>query len=84
MTRRPGQSILLGQDIEILVLENSGSQVRIGINAPRSIRVLRRELLTEVENANRTAIERSTPSPQPHCSAARTARCGKTESHQGA
>ena len=49
VSRRPGQSILIGRDIEVFVLEVDGMQVRVGINAPRSIRVLRRELLTQVE-----------------------------------
>lgn len=55
VSRRPGQSILIGRDIEVFVLEVDGMQVRVGINAPRSIRVLRRELLTQVESENRRA-----------------------------
>ena len=56
VSRRPGQSILIGRDIEVYVLEVDGMQVRVGINAPRSIRVLRRELLTQVESENRRAV----------------------------
>ncbi len=56
VSRRPGQSILIGRDIEVFVLEVDGMQVRVGINAPRSIRVLRRELLTQVETENRRAV----------------------------
>jgi len=56
VSRRPGQSILIGRDIEVYVLEVDGLQVRVGINAPRSIRVLRRELLTQVESENRRAV----------------------------
>jgi len=56
VSRRPGQSILIGRDIEVFVLEVDGMQVRVGINAPRSIRVLRRELLTQVESENRRAV----------------------------
>lgn len=56
VSRRAGQSILIGRDIEVFVLEVDGSQVRVGINAPRSIRVLRRELLTQVESENRRAL----------------------------
>jgi len=40
----------------VFVLEVDGSQVRVGINAPRSIRLLRRELLTQVEGENRRAL----------------------------
>ena len=53
VTRRPGQSVLIGGDVEVFVLEIDGGQVRVGINAPRKIRVLRRELLTQVERENR-------------------------------
>ena len=56
VSRRPGQSILIGRDIEVFVLEVDGMQVRVGINAPRAIRVLRRELLTQVESENRRAV----------------------------
>jgi carbon storage regulator len=56
VSRRPGQSILIGGDIEIFVLAVDGTQVRVGINAPRSVRVLRRELLTQVASENRRAV----------------------------
>lgn len=46
VSRRPGQSILIGKEIEVFVLEVDGVQVRVGINAPKSIRILRQELLT--------------------------------------
>ena len=45
LTRRPGESIQVGTDIEISVLEIRGNQVRIGINAPAEVLVLRSELL---------------------------------------
>ena len=52
--RRPGESILVGPDIEIEVLEVSGSNVRLGIRAPRSISVLRGEIAL-VGEQNRAA-----------------------------
>ena len=64
VSRRAGQSILIGHDIEVFVLQVDGSQVRIGLNAPRSLRILRRELLVQVENENRRGAEnRSADSP---------------------
>ena len=45
LTRRPGESIQVGDEIEISVLEIRGNQVRLGINAPAEILVLRSELL---------------------------------------
>ena len=64
VSRRPGQSILIGSEIEVVVLEVDGSQVRVGINAPRKIRILRRELLTQVENENRRAVQGQIPGAQ--------------------
>ena len=55
LSRRPGQSILIGKDIEIVVLGSDGVQVRVGIRAPREVTVLRRELLKQVEEENKRA-----------------------------
>ena len=42
--RRIGESLLIGDGIEIQVLEASGSQVKLGIRAPRAIGVVRKEI----------------------------------------
>ena len=55
LQRKTGQSIRIGEDIEVVVLEVSGDHVRLGIAAPREIRVLRQELLTEIREENRRA-----------------------------
>jgi carbon storage regulator len=55
LTRREGESIRLGEDIEIEVLEVRPGIVRLGIKAPRSVRVLRGELVAEVASANAEA-----------------------------
>ena len=44
LTRRPRQVVLIGADIEIKVLDVIGDHIRIGITAPRDIKVLRQEL----------------------------------------
>ena len=61
LTRRPGESIQVGNDIEISVLEIRGNQVRIGINAPAEILVLRTELLESKPQA-----ETEQPPPPQH------------------
>jgi carbon storage regulator len=43
--RRTGESLLIGEEIEIEVLEASGSQVKLGIRAPKAIPVVRKEIL---------------------------------------
>lgn len=45
LTRKVEESILIGDDIEIMVLGVSGDKVRIGINAPREIDVFRKEVM---------------------------------------
>lgn len=55
LSRRSGESIDIGADIEITVLEVSGEHVRLGISAPRSVSVVRRELRDEVMAENRLA-----------------------------
>jgi len=44
LTRKPGEAIRIGEDVEIHVLEIRGETVKIGIDAPRSLPVWRREL----------------------------------------
>lgn len=48
LTRKIDQSIMIGDDVEIVVLEINGSQVRLGVRAPREIRVHRREVFDAV------------------------------------
>lgn len=45
ISRQPGDSLLIGQDIKITVLEVNGDRVKIGIDAPRSVPVMRTEVL---------------------------------------
>jgi len=60
LTRRANQSIMIGADVVVTVLEVRGDQVRIGIDAPRSVSVHREEVFRELEAANRAAA-----SPKP-------------------
>ena len=50
LTRKPNQSIMIGDEIEISVLAIMGEKVRIGIDAPRSIPVFRKEVYLEIKN----------------------------------
>ena len=52
--RRPGESVLIGEDIEIEVLDAGVSQVKLGIRAPRHVLVLRHEVAL-TRNQNRAA-----------------------------
>src|SRR3954467_14323217 len=55
LTRRANQSIMIGHEIVVTVLEVRGDQVRLGIKAPRSIDVHREEIFAQLEKANRDA-----------------------------
>jgi carbon storage regulator len=50
LTRKSNQSIMIGDDIEVSVLAIMGEKVRIGIQAPRSIPVFRKEVYIEIQN----------------------------------
>jgi carbon storage regulator len=56
LTRKVDEKIRIGEDIEITVVAVSGNVVRLGIDAPRSVTVLRSEIYEEVQNQNREAL----------------------------
>ena len=49
LTRRTGEGIMIGDDIEIKILDVSGEKVRVGIDAPREINVYRTEVFERIE-----------------------------------
>lgn len=53
LTRKPDQSIMVGDEIEITVLEVRGEQVRLGIRAPRNVAVHRKEVFEQIQQGNR-------------------------------
>lgn len=56
LTRRTDQRIVIGDDIVITVLEIKGDSVRLGIDAPRSVRVHREEVHEALRRANAAAL----------------------------
>ena len=64
ITRRPGEKIMLGDDVVVHVMEIVGNSVRIGIQAPRSIPVYREEIWDAVREENQAAA-RATPDALP-------------------
>jgi len=55
LTRRAGESVMIGDDVVVTVLETRGDVVRIGIKAPRSVQVHREEVYRELQAVNREA-----------------------------
>lgn len=56
ITRKQGESLMIGDDIEIIISRIDDGSVKIGIKAPKDISILRKELYEEVENENKEAI----------------------------
>ncbi|MCX7061349.1 MAG: carbon storage regulator CsrA [Gammaproteobacteria bacterium] len=61
LTRRIGESLLIGNDISVTVLDINGTQVKIGIKAPNNVTVLREELLKTSPPATRSGNSRPHP-----------------------
>ncbi|MGB9682853.1 MAG: carbon storage regulator CsrA [bacterium] len=59
LTRKRGQSLLIGDETEVIILEITGDTVKIGINAPFHIKVYRKELYEEVKDANMLSVVKS-------------------------
>ena len=55
LTRKPEQSLRLGDTITVTVLAIEGDRVKLGIEAPRTVSVLRQELFVQIQAANEAA-----------------------------
>jgi len=63
LTRRVGQTVKIGDEIEVTVLQISGDQVRLGIVAPRAVQVHRKELLEQIARENILAAQSAAGAP---------------------
>ncbi len=52
LTRKPGQSIMIGDGVEVQVLSVAGEKVRLGITAPRDVSIFRNEVYDRIESEN--------------------------------
>lgn len=57
LSRKTNESIIIGNDVEITVLEVKGDQVKIGISAPKSIPIYRKEIYLQIKESNKEAAE---------------------------
>lgn len=60
LSRKTNESIVIGNDIEITILEIKGEQVKLGINAPKSVPVYRKELYIQIQESNQEAARNDT------------------------
>jgi carbon storage regulator len=69
ITRRPGERIMLGDDTSIHIMEIVGNNVRVGVDAPKSVPIYREEIWTAVKEENKAAAEaEATKLPRPAAS----------------
>jgi carbon storage regulator len=64
LTRRAGETVMIGSDISITVLGVKGNQVRIGINAPRDVAVHREEIFERIKNEQAAAGKPDAPTKE--------------------
>ena len=55
LSRKITESIVIGNDIEITVLDIKGDQVKIGIKAPKTVPVYRKEIYVQIQDSNKEA-----------------------------
>lgn len=55
LSRKKDESIIINNDIEVTVLEVKGEQVKIGISAPKSVPIYRKEVYVQIQKANEEA-----------------------------
>lgn len=59
LTRKKGESIIIDGNIEVKIVECEDGKVKIGIDAPKNVEILRKELYNEIENENKSAINKN-------------------------
>ena len=60
LSRKKGESIMIGDNIEIAILDVQRDQVKIGINAPKNISIHRKEIYIQIQEENKEAANIST------------------------
>lgn len=57
LTRKPGESLFIGESVKITVMEIKGNQIRIGIDAPKELRIYREEIYLQIIEENKMASD---------------------------
>lgn len=56
LSRKKNEAIIVNNNVEITILEVKGDQVKIGVTAPREVPVYRKEVYTQIQEANQEAV----------------------------
>lgn len=59
LTRKVGESIVIGDEIEITILETKGDQIKLGIKAPKDVDIHRKEIYENIQNENQQAVSQT-------------------------
>lgn len=57
LTRKPGESLYIGDDVKVTIVEIKGNQIRVGIDAPADLRIYREEIYKQILEENKSAAE---------------------------
>jgi carbon storage regulator len=63
LSRKVDERVIIGDDIKISIIEIRGDQVRIGIDAPKKVKVFREEVYTAIKAENKAALESASKIP---------------------
>jgi len=66
LTRRVGETLMIGDEVTVTVLGVKGNQVRIGINAPKTVAVHREEIYQRIKGENEPGDTSAEPSDHDH------------------
>ena len=61
LARKINESIMIGDDIEVVVVDIKGDQVKLGIRAPRNVAIHRTEIYQEIQEQNKQAAQSAAP-----------------------
>lgn len=56
LSRKKGEAIIINNNVEITVIEVKGDQVKLGISAPKSVPIYRKEVYEQIQEANKEAM----------------------------
>ena len=59
LSRKLGESIVIGKDIKISILQINGDQIKIGIDAPKNVTIYREEFFKQIEEDNKEALKQN-------------------------
>jgi carbon storage regulator len=64
LSRKINEKIMIGEDISVSVIEIRGDQVRLGVDAPKTVKVFRQEIFDAIRTENKAAAESKTVFPE--------------------